>query len=105
MIKDVPKTVKQVADFLGVKLTASELAVCAERSSFAWMKQYHHLFDGGVGTPLAAGEGTMIRQGAATGGAELTPAQRDAIDAAMLRQFKSLGSDFPYAERYMKKKQ
>jgi hypothetical protein len=36
----------------------------------------------------------------ATGGAELSQEQRDAIDDAMRKQLQQLHSDFPYLERY-----
>lgn len=99
MVRDVPATVAAVATFLGVALTPAELDVVAERASFAWMKKHGKLFDVGSSTPLA-GEGTMVRAGAAAHGASLCDAERDEIDDAMRAALIALNSDFPYDERY-----
>lgn len=100
MIVNVEETIARVAQFLGVTLTEKELTKIDERCSFSWMSAHHELFDYGSITPFA-NKGLLLRRGAATNGDELTFAQRQRIDNAMLKRLAALGSDFPYRERYM----
>jgi hypothetical protein len=100
MVRDPTATVRAVAQFLAVDLTAAELAKVVELSSFKWMKQNNLHFDAGRSTPLSTG-GEMMRAGKVGDSAtELTKEQRAQIDAAMLSGLEKLGSSFPYRERY-----
>jgi hypothetical protein len=103
MVRDPTATVRAVAQFLAVDLTAAEVTKVVELSSFKWMKQNNLHFDAGRATPLSTG-GEMMRAGKVGDSAtELTKEQRAQIDAAMLSGLEKLGSTFPYRERYCKR--
>jgi hypothetical protein len=100
MVANPTKTAVDVAQFMGVELTAAELARVVEQTSFKFMQQIGLHFDGGVGTPLSTG-GEMIRSGkVGEAKSAFTQQQRDAIDAAMLARLQALNSTFSFVERY-----
>ncbi len=100
MKADLQRTVKRVAAFMGVPLTAAQLQEVVHRSSFAYMKKIDHKF---APPSLAPGRDTavMLRRGE-TGSAKsfLSVASRREVDAAMSRELERLGSDFPYSRYY-----
>ena len=92
-------TIEKIAEFVGIDLTAEQLAKVEEKSGFAHMKANAEKFD-----PPAWESGfvPLIREGK-TGSAKtlLTSKQQAHVDAFCLAEFEKLGSTFPYQEMYM----
>nr|VFJ98989.1 MAG: hypothetical protein BECKH772A_GA0070896_101516 [Candidatus Kentron sp. H]VFJ99226.1 MAG: hypothetical protein BECKH772B_GA0070898_101536 [Candidatus Kentron sp. H]VFK03868.1 MAG: hypothetical protein BECKH772C_GA0070978_101486 [Candidatus Kentron sp. H] len=86
-----------------VGLTEAQLDNVQERCSHSYMKAHEDQF----GPPLfpfvpEKKRATMIRTGKTGNSGELlTPAQQDRIDRFMLAELVRLGSDFPYAGKFM----
>jgi hypothetical protein len=99
MVADHKTTVVRLAQFMGVTLTDAELARVLDVTSFRWMKEQHLFFEAGRATTMGYGS-EMIRSGKASRGAELSAEQCDIIDAGICKQLATLGSAFPYNERY-----
>ena len=103
MKRDLPDTVRRVAEFLGVALTEEEFAEVVRKSGFAYMKGIDSKFYPPPLTPWATRKGSMIRKGKAGGSSELlTPAQQERVDDACRAELARLGSDFPYDEVFAK---
>lgn len=102
MKQDLPGSVRQIADLMGVSLTESQMAKVIERSSFQYMKQHESQF----GTPLlpfmkAEDKSVMIRSGKSGAANELiNREQQAAIDSFCQELLQQLGSDFPYREMF-----
>ena len=99
MKRDLPGTVQQVADVLGVRLTSAELHAVVERSTFSYMSSIEHKFTPIPSGTLPWGHGLkMMRAGNSGRSAELLSAeQRRRIDAHFAEELAQLGSDFPYS--------
>lgn len=99
MIKDLPATVRKIADFLNVELTPTEFETVCHKSGFKYMKGINHKFYTSGLTPLANPNGKMIRKGKSGNSKELlTPEQQQAIDVYCKAELKRLKCDFPYDE-------
>ncbi len=98
MKRDLPTAVQQVADLLGVTLTAAEKASVVERSSFAYMQRIDHKFLPMPKENMPWGKHMkMVREGRQGNSKELlTPEQQQRIDRHCIAELKALGSDFPY---------
>jgi len=99
MKADLPGTVRQVADVLGVQLTSAQLRAVVERSSFSYMSGIENKFTPIPSGALPWGHGLkMMRAGNSGGSGELlSPEQQQRIEAHFAEEFARLGSDFPYA--------
>jgi len=96
MRRDLPGTVRRMAEFLEVAATPPILAAVTEKASFAHMKRIDHKFAVGRVIPWRK-PGAMMRQGSHGASSELlTLDQRRAIDAHALAELRALGSDLPY---------
>ena len=99
MKRDLPGTVQQVANVLGVRLTSAELNAVIERSTFSYMSSIEHKFTPIPNGTLPWGHGLkMMRAGNSGRSDELLSAeQQRRIDAHFVEELARLGSDFPYA--------
>jgi hypothetical protein len=98
MKRDLPGTVRKVADFLNVKLTDEEFARVCEKSSFDYMKRIDDKFGVWNMVPWRSST-TMVRKGTQGGSSELlTPEQQRNMDEHFMAELKRLGSDLPYEE-------
>ena len=98
MKRDLPGTVRMLADFLGVRATEQELQAVSEKSSFQYMKQIDEKFRMWQLIPWVP-VGPMIRKGAHGGSSELiSPEQQRRIDEFCMAELKRLGCDLPYEE-------
>ncbi len=101
MSKDLPGTVRKMADFMGVALTAEEADEVCRRSSFAYMKANAAKLQYVKMLPWSKPESATLRKGAAGGSAELLSVeQQQRIDAACEADLERLGCDFPYREKF-----
>jgi hypothetical protein len=101
MKRDSRAAIARIAAFMGVELTAAELAEVERRSSFAYMKEHQHRFNPGHVVPWGSAGGYMIRRGERGGSGELlTAEQRQQIDDSCRAQLLAIGSDFPYDEAF-----
>ena len=103
MRRDLEDTVRKFATHMGVSLTDEQTARVVEKSSFSYMQQIDHRFAPDIpGLARNIGKPVMMRAGTSGAGkGELTPDQITRIDQTIVRQFRVIGSDFPYAEKYM----
>ena len=107
MRRDLEGTVRKIAGFMGVDLTAGQFARVVEKSSFQYMQNVDQKFAPDIpGMTRNSGQPIMMRAGKSGAGKdELTPEQAARIDQAIIGQLREIGSDFPYAERYMRQKE
>ena len=99
--RDLEGEVRRIAAFLGVDLTAEELAAVVDRASFASMKRDAHKFVPAMPSLPDRRPAEMIRAGKKGRSRELiTPAQQAAIDDWCRSELRRLGSDFPYDEMF-----
>ena len=98
MKKDLASTVSEVARFLDIALTETEMHEVCAKSSFAYMKGMDHKFDTWDLIPWRK-HTPMIRKGAQGGSSELLSLkqQRD-MDAHFQTELKRLASDLPYEQ-------
>ena len=97
MQADLPQTVRTIAAFLTVELTADEFELVCEKSAFAYMKRLGDKFAPPALTPWSSPNRQTIRRGASGGSAELlSPEQQRFIDAQCKAGLARLGSDFPF---------
>ena len=100
MKRDLPGTVRRVADTMKVALRDAELERVVQRCSFEHMKAHEPQF----APPrmlFTRGRATMVRSGKVNGSGELlTREQQARIDRHFMAELQQLGSDFPYAERF-----
>ena len=103
MRQDLAATVGKIAGHMEVRLTAEQTARIVEKSSFSYMQNIDHRFAPDIpGLTRNPGKPVMMRAGKSDAGKhELTPDQVTRIDQAIIRQLREIGSDFPYADRYM----
>jgi aryl sulfotransferase len=98
MKRDLPGTVRMLADFLGVQISQQELQAVCEKSSFDYMKRIDEKFRMWQMIPWIQ-VGPMVRKGTHGGSSELlTTEQQRQIDEFCIAELKRLGSDFPYDE-------
>lgn len=98
MKRDLPGTVRRVAEFMKVHASDAELQEVCHKASFEYMKTIDAKFGVWNMIPWNAAS-TMIRRGAQGGSAELlTRDQQREIDNRFQAELRSLGSDFPYEE-------
>jgi aryl sulfotransferase len=102
MKADLPAAVRRIARLMGVDLSPSELESVVERSSYAYMKSVGDQFDTrGLSPPWAKHRGAMVRRGERGSASELLGAEdQRRIDEYWRGELATLGSDFPYDERY-----
>lgn len=101
MKKDLPGTVRCIADFMGIALTAEEFALVCEKSSFAYMKAIDHKFYPGRIMPWSNPNGKMMRKGKVGSAPELLSSeQQKQIDDHFRAKLQQAGSDFPYDESF-----
>ncbi len=98
MKRDLPGTVRKVAEFMNVHATEEVIGEVCAKASFDYMKRIDEKFRPGRTFPWRP-EGAMIRKGAQGGSSELlTPERQREIDTRFMAELKQLGSDFPYEE-------
>jgi len=94
--RDTRAAVARLAGFMGVDLSAAELASVVQAASFESMKRDWSQFDPGQVVPWG-GRNYMLRKGRAGASGELlTPRMQDDIDAKCRADLRELGCDFPY---------
>lgn len=98
MKSDIRAKAQQIAEFLNVKLSKSQMEKVLERSSFHYMKANEEKFNPSM---VISGKSkkfaTLIRSGKACNSSEiLTPRQQAMIDGHFVGELKRLASDFPY---------
>jgi hypothetical protein len=99
MRDDLPRTVDEIAAFMGVTLTADEHAAVVEQSTFAHMKSIGHKFE--VGTSPWETGGYMMRRGErGKSGELLSAADQQRIDDYWRAELERIGSDFSYDETF-----
>lgn len=99
MKADLPGTVKQVAEFMDVELTESQLEKVMTKCTFDYMKAIDDCFVPIKKHALPWMTVEMMRQGKEGNSKELiTLDQQKRIDAYFIKELETLGSDFPYAE-------
>jgi len=100
MRKDSSGTVRKLADFMGVELTADELRSVIHQSSFEEMRRAGGKFEPGQIVPWTQAR-AMMRAGKSGGSSELlTPAQQRFIDDWCRTELARLNCDFPYDEAF-----
>ena len=98
MKRDLPGTVRRVAEFIGVNVTEPVMQEVCAQSSFEHMKRIDSKFSAWKMTPWSSA-GTMMRKGVQGGSSELlSPEQQRHMDAYFIAELKRLGSDLPYDE-------
>ena len=100
--KDTPGVIDQVAELLGVRLSAEQRDKVIEKSSFAWMKAHESQFKA-LALPHRGKKKLpeMIRSGKSGKFKELlTPEQQAAVDQFFSTRLKQLNADFPYADLF-----
>jgi hypothetical protein len=98
MKRDLPGTVREVADFLEVSVSDEVLAKVCAKSSFEAMKRIDEKFRVGRRIPWRR-EGAMLRRGAQGGAGELLSlAQQREIDAFFVSELRRHFCDLPYEE-------
>jgi hypothetical protein len=98
MKKDLPATIRRVAEFLGVPpLTESEVSAVAEKCSFAYMRDHEAAFE--MHPPhLLATDAELFVRGSADRYADVPEDARDRIRAWVAAEM--AGAEFPLGERY-----
>ncbi|MGH8141682.1 MAG: sulfotransferase domain-containing protein [Steroidobacteraceae bacterium] len=102
MKRDLPGTVRRIAQLMGVALSGEQFDAVVQQSSFGHMKQIGLKFDTSRfrRSGRKAG-GTMIRRGESGIATELLGAdEQRRIDAYWCTQLAQLGCDFPYAQSF-----
>jgi hypothetical protein len=98
MKRDLPGTVRKIADFMDVRVSQEVLDEVCAKSSFAYMKRIDDKFGVWKMTPWSS-SGTMMRKGTQGGSSELlSPEQQRHVDAYFMAELKRLGCDLPYEE-------
>ena len=101
MRADPRAAIETMSGFMGLDLSAQELDVVQDRSSFKSMKRDEAKFSAGQIVPWSSPEGSLIRRGAGGGSGELlSPALRRRLDDHFRAELVRLGSDFPYDESF-----
>lgn len=99
---DQPAVIRQVADFMGVKLTPETFKLVDEKSHFKYMKRIGHKFDPPQLVPWSSPKSTMLRKGKSGASSELlTKEQQHQIDAFFRSALQQIGSDFPYDDMFV----
>jgi hypothetical protein len=98
MKRDLPGAVRQVADFMDVRVPDDVIREVCAKSSFDYMKRIDEKFRPGKMLPWGP-ESAMIRKGTQGGSSELlSPEQQREIDSRFMAELKQLGCDLPYEE-------
>ncbi len=102
MVADLPATVRRIADFMNVSLTAEEFDAVLRQSSFSHMKVIGQKFEpAGFVMPWISTDGTMIRRGERGASNELlSAADQRRIDDYWRSELVRSGCDFPYDRTY-----
>src|SRR6185437_12425884 len=96
------ETIAEIARFLRVELSRSQLEAIVEGSSFAAMRRAAAKFDTGRIVPWGA-EQSMLRSGRSGAARELlAPAVQRRIDDHYRAELRSLGCDFPYDQMFVR---
>ena len=98
MKRDLPGTVRRVAEFMDVRVTEEVVQSVCRQSGFAYMKSIDSKFSVWKMTPWSS-DGTMMRKGVQGGSSELlSPEQQRQVDQYFIAELTRLGSDLPYDE-------
>jgi hypothetical protein len=98
MKRDLPATVRKIAEFLDVRVGDDVLKQVVERSSFQYMKSIGNKFGGWSSIPWKS-EAPMMRKGVEGSSSELlTPERQREMDEFFMAELKRLGSDLSYEE-------
>lgn len=98
MKRDLEGTVRQVAQFLDIRVPEGIIREVCAQSSFEYMKPIDHKFATFRNVPWKD-RAQMIRNGKQGGSAEMLSIERQrAIDEHCMVELKRLGSDLPYEE-------
>jgi hypothetical protein len=98
MKRDLDATVKRVAEFLDIRVSAEIIQEVCRRSSFDYMKSIDERFAPYKGAPWRS-KTYMLREGRQGGSsALLTPAQQFEMDNVFIAELQRLNSDLPYDE-------
>jgi hypothetical protein len=100
MRKNPAGTVRKLADFMGVALTADELQSVIHQSSFDEMRRADGKFEPGQILPWTEPRAMMRAGQSGRSGELLTPAQQRFIDDWCRAELTRLGCDFPYDEAF-----
>ncbi|MGO9261059.1 MAG: sulfotransferase domain-containing protein [Bryobacteraceae bacterium] len=96
--RDLPGSVRKVADFLDVRVGDDVLRQVCEKSSFEYMQSVDHQFEVWNVIPWHT-KTKMMRKGVQGGSSELlSPNRQRQMDEYFMAELKRLGSDFPYQE-------
>jgi hypothetical protein len=99
MNKDKPGTVRTIADFMGVELSANEFANVCEKSSLPYMKRNGRCFNPPAMTPLVSTKRQMIRRGESGKSDEsLSSEQPTTVDAWCREVLSEIDSHLPFDE-------
>jgi len=98
MKRDLPGTVRRVAEFLDIRVSEDVIRKVGDMSTFEYMKGIDHKFRMGKVIPWRE-PGAMIRKGAQGASSELlTPERQREVDAYCIAELKRQGCDLPYEE-------
>jgi hypothetical protein len=98
--RDMPAVITQVANFMGVALTATELDAVVTAATWTVMKREQRKFDPGQVVPWS-GSNYFLRKGKRGRSAELlTPTMQARIDETCRRDLRQLECDFPYDDAF-----
>ena len=98
MKRDLPGSVRKIADFLDVRVGEDVIQAVCEKSSFEHMRRIDHKFDVWKMIPWRS-KTPMMRKGAQGASSELlTPEKQREMDAYFMTELRRLGSDLPYEE-------
>jgi hypothetical protein len=95
---DLPGTVRDIADFLDLRVGEDVIQRVCEKSSFEYMKRMGHKFDVWNLIPWRS-ETSMVRKGVQGGSSELlTQEKQREMDEYFTSELRRLGSDLPYED-------
>lgn len=100
MVNNPTKTIRAIADFLEVDLSAQELAEVVRKTSYAYMKANEHKFS--LPAVRLASPSPIIRAGKSGNSREQLSAERARfIDETMEKLFYEYAPEFPYREMFL----
>jgi hypothetical protein len=98
MKRDLPGTVRRVAEFMDVHVPEEIVGQVCAKSSFDYMRRNDEKFRPGKMVPWGP-QTSMMRKGTQGGSSELLTLKRQReIDTRFMAELKQLGSDLPYEE-------
>lgn len=101
MQDDPVGTITRIAKLMTVDLSAEEVEMVREKSTFSYMKSIDHKFYPGEVTPFARSGGSMMRSGKKGSSDEvLSLSQQELINTSCRERLLELNSEFPYDHYY-----